>query len=187
MTPHTSNPSAAMLAKTVQGDDNRPVSLSTMPPEVAINIFCQLPSFSDVFALSAVCLRLRHLWLENVNPIYKQIGPRSIPCERAARRFLVGPGMEFPMTAKDVIRMVQNASVIEDTILQFEREVLMSENSELNSNVRIVRRVELRFQWISIAYMGLKTSMSRARESNLRDSRAQNGHISFVTTTPSRV
>ncbi|KAM0801094.1 hypothetical protein BDR22DRAFT_208952 [Usnea florida] len=129
-----SEPNAAMLPNTVQGDDNRPVSLSTMPPEVAINIFCQLPSFSDVFALSTVCLRLRHLWLENVNPIYKQIGPRSIPCERAARRFLVdhgGPGMEFPMTAKDVIRMLQNAKVVEDTILQFEREVLGSVKMDL--------------------------------------------------------
>ena len=137
-----------MLSTTVLGDDNCHASLSTMPPEVATNIFCQLPSFSDVFALSAVCLRLRHLWLENVNSIYNQIAPRSIPCESAARRFLVdddGPGLEFPMSAKDVIRVVQNAGVIENTVLQFEREVVRWVKSELYSNVRIVRRVELTF------------------------------------------
>ena len=183
-------PNMAMLPTTVQGDDNCHVSLSTMPPEVATNIFCHLPSFSDVFALSAVCLRLRHLWLENVNPIYNQIAPKIIPCERAARRFLVdhdGPGMESPMTAQDVIRMVQNAGVIEDTVLQFEREVVRWVKSEWNSNVRIVRRVELMFQWIPIAYRRPRNSMGRARESILRPSLARKGHVSFVPTTPSRV
>ena len=179
-----------MSSQRVQGDDSYPASLSTMPPEVATNIFCQLPSFSGVFALSAVCLRLRHLWLENVNPIYDQIASRSIPCERAARRFLVdhdGPGLEFPMDAKDVIRVLQNARVIENTILQFEREVVRRVRSELNPKDRIVRRVELTFQWMVMAYQKLRNSMDRARESILRPSLVQNGHVSFVPTTPSRV
>lgn len=137
-----------MSSTPVQGDDNYHPSLSVMPPEVATNIFGQLPSFSDVFALSAVCLQLRHLWLKNVNAIYNQVAPRSIPHERAARRFLVdqdGPGLGFPMSAKDVVRMVQNAGVIEKTVLQFEREVVSRVKSELNSDVRIVRRVGLTF------------------------------------------
>ncbi|MCJ1296583.1 hypothetical protein MMC34_008149 [Xylographa carneopallida] len=116
-----------MSLTSVQADDNRHPSLSIMPPEVASNIFCQLSSFSDVFALSAVCCRLRDIWLESVNPIYHQIAPRSIPCERAARRFLVdqdGPDLGSPMSAKDVVRMVRNANVIEKAILQFEREIV---------------------------------------------------------------
>lgn len=120
-----------------------------MPPEVAINIFRQLPSFSDVFALSAVCCRLRHLWLKSVNPIYNQIAPRSILCERAARRFLVdqdGPGLGSPMSAKDVVRMVRNAGVIENAILQFEREIVRRVRSKLDSDVSIVRRVGLTFK-----------------------------------------
>ena len=110
-----------------------------MPPEVATNIFCQLPSFSDVFALSAVCLRLRHLWLENVNPVYNRIAPRVIPCNSAARRFLVdqdGPGLESPMSAKDVVRMVRNACVVEKAILQFEREIVRRVRGESNSDLR---------------------------------------------------
>ncbi|MCJ1386950.1 hypothetical protein MMC17_010079 [Xylographa soralifera] len=98
-----------------------------MPPEIAINIFCQLPSFFDVFAFSAVCRQLRHLWLNSVKPIYNQIAPRSIPCERAARRFLVdqdGPDLGSPMSAKDIVRMVRNASVIEKAILDFERDIV---------------------------------------------------------------
>lgn len=134
-----------MSSTTLQGDDHRHPSLPMMPPEVATNIFCQLPSFSDVFALSAVCRRLRRLWLANVNPIYNQIAPRSIPCERAARRFLAdsdGPGLGSPMSAKDVVRMVRNAGVIEDAILQFEREIVSRVRSKLGSYLRIIRRLE---------------------------------------------
>ena len=117
-----------------------------MPPEVATNIFCQLPSFSDVFALSAVCGRLRRLWLQNVNPIYKQIAPKSIPCEPAARRFLVdqdGPGLGSPMSSEDVVRMVRNAGVIEKAILQFEQEIVRRVRGDLYSDFRIVGRVRL--------------------------------------------
>ena len=123
-----------------------------MPPEVATSIFSQLASFSDVFALSAVCLRFRHLWLENVNPIYNQIAPRSIPCERAARRFLVdqnGPDLGSPMSAKDVVRIEQNASIVEHTVLQFEREVVRRVKSKLNSDFRIVESIGLTIMCIS--------------------------------------
>ena len=138
-----------MSSTPVQGDDNRHPALLSIPPEVAVNIFSQLPSFSDVFALSAVCCRMRHLWLKNVNPIYDQIAPRSIPCERAARRFLVdqdGPGLGSPMTAKDVVRVVRNAGVIENGILQFEREIVSRVRSKFDSEVRIARRGGLTFK-----------------------------------------
>ena len=138
-----------MSSTPVQRDDDRHPSLSTMPPEVVTEIFCQLPSFSDVFGLSAVCCRLRHLWLKNVNLVYSQIAPRSIPCERAARRFLVdqdGPGLESPMAAKDVVRMVRNAGVIENAILQFEREIVSRVRSKLGPNTRVVRRIGLIFK-----------------------------------------
>ena len=106
-----------------------------IPAEVATNIFSQLPSFSDVFALSAACRPLRHFWLNSVNQIYNQVAPRSISCESAARRFLAdqdGPGLGSPLSAKDVVRMVHNAGVIENAILQFEREIVSRVSSKLN-------------------------------------------------------
>ena len=148
-----SKPAAAMLSTPMHGDDICHASLSTMPPEVATNIFCQLPSFADVFALSTVCLRLRHLWLENVNPIYNQIAPEVISCDRAARRFLVdqdGPGLGSPLSAKDVVRMVRNAGVIEKAIVQFEREIVRRVRGESNSAVNIASRVVL----TSVCYSG---------------------------------
>ena len=124
-------------------------SLSIMPPEVATNIFCQLHSFSDVFVLSAVCRRLRHLWLNSVNQIYKQVAPRSISCEPAARRLLVdqdGPGLGSPLSVKDVIHMVQNTGVIENAILQFEREIVSRVRSKLDLNTRTLRHIGLIFK-----------------------------------------
>jgi hypothetical protein len=112
-----------------------------MPPEVATNIFCQLPSFPDVFALSRVCHRLRELWLMNVNSIYNEIAPRSIPCINAAGRFLVvhdGLSLESPIAAKDVVRMLRNADVVEKAILQFEREIVSRVKSKWESDVCIV-------------------------------------------------
>lgn len=135
-----------MSLSLVQGDDYQHPSLSIMPREVVINIFCQLPSFSDVFTLSAVCCRLRHLWLNNVNPVYKQIAPRSISCERAARRFLIdqdGPGLGSPMSAEDVVRMVRNAGVIAKAIVQFEREIVSRVRSRFGPNDHVVRCIGL--------------------------------------------
>ena len=120
-----------------------------IPPEVATNIFCQLPSLFDVFALSGVCRLLRHCWLQSVNPIYNHVAPRSIPCERASHRFLVdqdGPGLGSPMSAKDVVRIVRNAGVIEKAVLQFEREIVSRVRSKFNPNDHVVRCTGLIFK-----------------------------------------
>ena len=96
-------------------------SFSMMTPEVTTNIFCQL--LSDVFALSATCRPLRHSWLNSVNQVYNQVAPRSISYEGVARRFFFdedGPASGSPLSTKDIIRMIQNAGVIEDAVIQFE-------------------------------------------------------------------
>ena len=49
------------------------------------------------------------------------------------------------MSAKSVVRVVQNAEVIENTILQFEREAVSRVQCELNSDARFVKRVRLTF------------------------------------------
>lgn len=102
-------------------------SLFSLPPEVTTKVFENLSSFSDVFALAATCRRLRDVWSTGVTPIYNSVAPRSIACERDARRFLVdqhGPKLKSPMVAETVLQMVRNASIIEKAILQFEREIV---------------------------------------------------------------
>ena len=115
-----------MSSEAMQPDVPLP-SLMTLPPEATAGIFCQLPSFFDILCLSRVCCRLRQVWLDNVTLIYREVAPRSIPCETAARRFLVdqsGRDPETPLSAEDVVRMLHNAAVVEKAILQFESEIV---------------------------------------------------------------
>ncbi len=87
--------------------------------------------------------------MNNGNQVYKQIAPRSIPCERAARRFLIdqdGPGLGSPVSAKDVVRMARNAGVIEKAILQFEREIVSRVRCKLDPNSHVVRSIGLTFK-----------------------------------------
>ena len=125
------------------------LSLSTMPREVVINIFCQLPSFSDVFTLSAVCRWLRHLWLDDVNPVYKQIAPRRFSCERAARPFLIDqaqPGLGSAVSAKVVVCIVRNAGAMEKAIPQSEREIVSRVRSKLDPSSHVVRNIGIIFK-----------------------------------------
>ena len=100
---------------------------SSMSAEIITEIFCQLPSFADVFALETTCTRFRYVWTTNVTPIYGRVAQRSIPCERHAHSFLAdqgGPPLDGVLSAGDVVRMVRNTRVVENAILQFEREIV---------------------------------------------------------------
>ena len=101
--------------------------LSLIPVELLTNIFNLLPSLSDVLALAATC-RFRRIWTMNVTTIYSHVAPRSIPCERHARRFLAdqdGPATDYPtLSASDVICMLRNSCVVEKAMLQFEKDIV---------------------------------------------------------------
>ena len=110
-----------------QVDRHGQTYLLMLPPEVITNIFCLLPSFCDVFTLSAACHGFRRMWCENTNQIYNAIAPRSIPCESSARRFLVDQerrSLDSLMYTHNVVDIVRDADVVEKAILQFEREVV---------------------------------------------------------------
>lgn len=110
----------------VTGISNRP--LLSLPSELVTKAFCLLPSFSDVLALTATCSRLRHIWTTNTTTIYRQVAPRSIPCEPYARSLLADQGSpardSSTMSAGDVNRMLRNSRMIEKEILQFEEDIV---------------------------------------------------------------
>ena len=103
-------------------------TLSSIPAELLLNVFLELPSFHDVFALAATCTSLRHCWLSNVPSIYKHIAARNIMRETYARRLLADQRMSssinLPQSAADVSRLLRNAKVVEAAIAQFERDVV---------------------------------------------------------------
>lgn len=121
--------------------DERNHSLFSLPPEVTTEIFGNLPSFFDVFALAATCRRLRDVWSTSVIPIYNSVARRSIAYERDARRFLVyqhGLKLESPMIAETVVQMVRNATIVEKAVLQFEREIVSRVRSKFTLEVLVI-------------------------------------------------
>lgn len=114
--------------------ENHNNKLRSLPPEVIINIFCQLPSFADVLGLAATCHRLKDIWITNVTTIYASLSPRAIPCEREARVCLSDQGGPSPdsltLSANDVLRMVRNARMVDESISQFEEDIVPHVRSE---------------------------------------------------------
>ena len=109
-------------------------SFSLLPIELIVKILCSLPSFPDVFALSESCRRLQDIWVANVREVYRHIAPKCIPCERHARRFLASQGglaVESPsLSTKDVVQKMNNAQLVKNAILQFEREIACRARNE---------------------------------------------------------
>ena len=102
-------------------------SLWSCPDEIVISVFCHLPSFHEVFVLSATCHLMQEVWLDNVETIYKYLARHSIPCERHARQLLAlqgGPPLESKIaSAKQVIQMMKNRDMVERAICTFEHQI----------------------------------------------------------------
>ena len=126
---------SVMPSVSAESDSIGHVPISLTPSEIAICIFSQLSTFFDVLALSSICHSLRNTWLGNVTPIYKNVAPRSIECELAARVLLAdqgGPSVESPLCARDVVHMVGNDMAAKNAML------VLSENLSSMWTVHLV-------------------------------------------------
>jgi hypothetical protein len=102
-------------------------SLTHLPVELQIRIYCGLPSLFDVMSLSTTCHVMRDVWTNNLNSIYRLAFRRSIPCERYARDLLFdqgGPAVGSKLCHQDVTKIMQNARVVERAVRYFERFVV---------------------------------------------------------------
>ena len=102
--------------------------LWSCPDEILTSVFCHLPSFHEAFVLSSTCHLMQEVWMDNVETIYKHLARHSIPCERHARQFLAlqgGPPLESGIaSAKHVVQMMRNRSVVERAICTFEHQIV---------------------------------------------------------------
>lgn len=115
--------------------DGMVTSLLSLPAELVVSIYCFQASFPDVFALSLTCHKFQYIWLRNVPTISDHLVSMTIPCARHARVFLAdqgGPSPESSLTsAADVVRMVRNARIVDEAILQFDTQVVPGARSPL--------------------------------------------------------
>ena len=105
---------------------NQTLSLTRLPVELVADIYCHLPSLTDAISLGASSKALRAVWINYANSISKVLGPRCIPSYKHARNFLALQNClssDSPLSAKDAIRMVRNADIVEAAIAYFESDV----------------------------------------------------------------
>jgi hypothetical protein len=105
-----------------------PSPLLLIPAELITEIYCQLDSFLEGFALASTCHHMKCVWTENVNQIYEQFGPVVIPLERHARSFRqIQSGAathSLSVSTQDVLSLLRNRKIIEKAIVQFETNVV---------------------------------------------------------------
>ena len=102
-------------------------SLTSLTSDVAVLIFCQFRSFSDVLALAATCGSLRAVWLDNATSIFRRVAPHDIKYLDLARSLLAAqggtPSESGVLSSNDVRRMTRNARKADKSADRFGREV----------------------------------------------------------------
>jgi hypothetical protein len=96
---------------------------SSLPNELALEIFGALHSLEDVYSLSAASRRLRCLWLDHTNLVYRQVAPRTIAGEKHARLLQLAISGNAEITPPDVLSIIRRAEFVESIIPQFEEKV----------------------------------------------------------------
>jgi hypothetical protein len=101
--------------------------LTSLTSDVAVLIFCQFRSFSDVLALAATCGSLRAVWLDNTTSIFRRVAPHDIKYLDLARSLLAAqggtPSESGVLSSNDVRRMTRNARKADKSADRFGREV----------------------------------------------------------------
>lgn len=101
------------------------LSFFNLPTEILVHIYCQLPSFSDVFHFAATCNRFNRVYCQNTNIIYDHISPKCIRCRYNARQLLANQkGIPVvntitPITTSDVRQICQNARAVTECLKKY--------------------------------------------------------------------
>lgn len=122
--------------------------------EIIVEIFSLLPSFTEVLALSSACARFRSVWIANVNHIFSHVSQRSIPCRPHALILLAdqrGPSIDLSLLSTgDVHQIIRNARIVDQAVIQFEREIVCNVHSEW-----LLRVSKARPKFLSSSYLRL--------------------------------
>lgn len=112
----------------MESRSEQPTTLVLMPPEVIIAIFSRLSSFSEVFALAAVCRALSAVSYSNTAAIFQQIAASDIKHLALVRLLLAdqggAPRDSMSLSVDDIRRMVRNARMANKSADRFGREVV---------------------------------------------------------------
>jgi hypothetical protein len=90
-----------------------------LPTELVLEMFFALYSLKDVVSLAETSRRLRHIWIEHSDIIYRAVAPTSIEGEKHARALQLSISGNTKITSRDAASILQYASFMESMIHQF--------------------------------------------------------------------
>lgn len=110
-------------------------SFLNLPTEILIYIYCQLPSFSDVFHFTATCKQFNIAYCQNTNIIYNNISRKCIQCQYHARQLLANQkgipvDATTPITPSDVRQICQNACTVTECLKKYNSDYIAPQCSE---------------------------------------------------------
>jgi hypothetical protein len=84
-----------------------------VPTELVLQMFSALDSLEDVISLSTASRRLRSIWTEHSDTIYRAVALRSIEGEKHARALHQTTSNNTKITAQDALSIMHRANYIE--------------------------------------------------------------------------
>lgn len=100
-----------------------PFSIS-VPPEITLEIFCNLHSLSEVLSFAATCQKMQEIWLQNAHIICWKVAPRSIECERHISRFLKHEASKPASTPEEARQLLRTSKIVQKALRELEVKIV---------------------------------------------------------------
>jgi hypothetical protein len=94
------------------------------PTELSIEVFFALDSLKDAISLAATSRRMRSIWVEHADVIYRVLAPRSIEGEKHARALQTSISGDTNITSNDAISIFYRSKFMESMIQRFTHKIV---------------------------------------------------------------
>lgn len=123
-------------------------SFFNLPTEILVHIYCQLPSFSDVFHFAATCKQFNSVYCQSTNIIYNHISQKCIQCRYNARQLLANQkgipvNTTTPITTSDVRQICQNACTVTECLKKYNSDFIAPQCAEDGMHFTILSIISL--------------------------------------------
>jgi uncharacterized protein (DUF488 family) len=95
-----------------------------LPTELSLQVYVELHSLKDVVSLAATSRRLRNIWMEHSDIIYRSVAPTSIEGEKHARLLQLLISGNMKITSQDAATILHRAGFMESMIDQFTHKIV---------------------------------------------------------------
>jgi hypothetical protein len=95
-----------------------------LPTELNLEIFLGLNSLKDVISLASTSRRLRGIWVEHADVIYRAVAPQSIEGEKHARLLQLSISGNIKITWNDASSIFYRSKFMKSMIQEFTHKIV---------------------------------------------------------------